>query len=118
MKRVLSPYFSQNLSAPLHAADLSSVASSQILKSEADALVKLSPYFLGGSIEPTNMEHNEDSGHGQTNKEENGKKTKAALALQGQRRKAPIKVDNASLFGRALYDQRNVWSSKRQQPSK
>ena len=115
MKRVLSPYFSQNLSAPLHAADLSSVASSQILKSEADALVKLSPYFLGGNIEPTNMEHNEDSGHGQTNKEENGKKTKAA---QGQRRKAPIKVDNASLFGRALYDQRNVWSSKRQQPSK
>ena len=114
MKRVLSPYFSQNLSAPLHAADLSSVASSQILKSEADALVKLSPYFLGGSIEPTNMEHNEDSGHGQTNKEENGKKTKAA---QGQRRKAPIKVDNASLFGRAMI-KKNVWSSKRQQPSK
>ena len=95
MKRVLSPYFGQHLSASLSAADLTPAArhvgSSQTLKTdtESEDPVKLSPYFKGGDIETLNMERNEASDK-KTNDEENGKKTKSD---KGQRRKAPIKVD-------------------------
>ena len=95
MKRVLSPYFGQHLSASLSAADLTPAArhvgSSQTLKTdtESEDPVKLSPYFKGGEIETLNMERNEASDK-KTNDEENGKKTKSD---KGQRRKAPIKVD-------------------------
>ena len=93
MKRVLSPYFGQHLSASLNAADLAPksrhVGSSQTLKTETEDKVKLSPYFKGGDIERLNMEQNEGSDK-KAKDEENGKKTKSD---KGQRRKAPIKVD-------------------------
>ena len=104
MKRVLSPYFGQHLSASLNAADLTvearHVGSSQTLKTETEDTVQLSPYFLGSNIETLNMERNEENDN-KTNDEENGKKTKSG---KGQRRKAPIKVDYYFLVEQQIID--------------
>ena len=94
MKRVVSPYFAQNLSAPMQAADLTlgsrQLGSSPIFKTETEEPVQLSPYFGGGgSVHTLNMVKKEENDSKAVEKE-NGKKTKAG---QGQRRKAPIKVD-------------------------
>ena len=104
MKRVLSPYFGQHLSASLNAADLTvearHVGSSQTLKTETEDTVQLSPYFLGSNIETLNMERNEENDN-KANDEENGKKTKSG---KGQRRKAPIKVDYYFLVEQQIID--------------
>lgn len=101
MKRVVSPYFAQNLSVPMQAADLTlgsrQLGSSPIFKTETEEPVQLSPYFGGGSVHTLNMVKKEENDC-QPDEKENGKKTKAG---QGQRRKAPIKVDN--FFKAMLY---------------
>ena len=93
MKRVVSPYFAQNLSAPMQAANLTlgsrQLGSSPIFKTETEELVKLSPYFGGGTVDALNMVKKEEN-DSKPDERENGKKTKSG---RGQRRKAPIKVD-------------------------
>ena len=99
MKRVVSPYFAQNLSAPMQAADLTlgsrQLGSSPIFKTETEEPVRLSPYFGGGNVDALNMVKKEEN-DSKLDEKENGKKTNAG---QGQRRKAPIKVD---IFFKAL----------------
>ena len=58
-------------------------------KTETEEPVQLSPYFGGGNVDALNMVKKEENDSKAVEKE-NGKKTKAG---QGQRRKAPIKVD-------------------------
>ena len=93
MKRVVSPYFAQNLSAPMQAANLTlgsrQLGSSPIFKTETEEPVKLSPYFGDGNVDALNMVKKEEN-DSKADEKENGKKTKGG---QGQRRKAPIKVD-------------------------
>ena len=89
MKRVLSPYFGQHLSASLNAADPTQNAR-HIGSSQTEDTVKVSPYFKGANIETLDMQRNEAKDKTANDEEENGKKTKSA---KGQRRKAPIKVN-------------------------
>ena len=105
MKRVLSPYFGkQQISASLNAADVTAnteqVGSSPtLLKPEIEDAVKLSPYFKGANIETLNMERQRSDESDKANDEKIESTTKSA---KGQRRKAPIKVDYASLVKQTI----------------